>query len=119
MPGGAGPKREREDQELKSRFKKQGRSKGRETQAAARIVHKHRQPDGETQGEKEKNRKGQSPDRGLPVPSYQHTTVSEVPSELPHLSRAQVRELERHERKQKSRKTLLQAFESAVQEQGV
>ena len=67
MPRGSSPKREREYTELKSRFKKEGRYKGREEQVAARIVNKQRKQYGETKGEKEKDRKGQSPDRGLPI----------------------------------------------------
>jgi hypothetical protein len=38
MPCGASPKREHEYKELKSRFKKEGRYKGREEEVASRIV---------------------------------------------------------------------------------
>lgn len=42
MPRGASPKREREYKELKSRFKKEHRYKGREEEVASRIVNKQR-----------------------------------------------------------------------------
>ena len=38
MPRGANPKREREYDELKRRFKRSGRYKGREAEVAARIT---------------------------------------------------------------------------------
>jgi hypothetical protein len=50
MPRGASPKREREYEELKHRFKKEGRYKGRETEVAARIVNKQRAMYGGNQG---------------------------------------------------------------------
>ena len=54
MPRGSSSKREREYNELKSEFKKEGRYKGRETEVAARIVNKQRAQYGETKGEKRK-----------------------------------------------------------------
>lgn len=48
MPAGASPKREREYKELKSKFKKQKRYKGREEEVASRIVNKQRRKAGET-----------------------------------------------------------------------
>jgi hypothetical protein len=48
MPRGASPKREREYEELKGEFKKEGRYKGREEEVAARIVNKQRAQRGET-----------------------------------------------------------------------
>jgi hypothetical protein len=50
MPRGASPKREREFEELKSKFQKSGRYKGRATEVAARIVNKQRAEHGETKG---------------------------------------------------------------------
>jgi hypothetical protein len=50
MPRGASSKREREFQELESRFKKEGRYQGREEEVAARIVNKQRADAGETRG---------------------------------------------------------------------
>src|SRR6476661_4903425 len=103
MPRGSSPKREREYTELKSRFKKEGRYKGREEQVAARIVNKQRKQYGETKGEKEKDRKGQSPDRGLPISGYQHKTISEVRSKLQRLPKKKVKQLESYEKKHKNR----------------
>ena len=56
MPRGASPKREREYNELKREFKKEGRYKGREEEVAARIVNKQRSEYGETKDEKRKDR---------------------------------------------------------------
>lgn len=63
MPRGASPKREREYNELKNKFEQSGRYQGREEEVAARIVNKQRAQHGETQAEKQKDRKGKSPDR--------------------------------------------------------
>jgi hypothetical protein len=75
MPRGASPKREREYEELKSEFKKEGRYKGREEEVASRIVNKQRKQFGETEREKKKDREGKSPDRNLPIKDYQHLTI--------------------------------------------
>jgi hypothetical protein len=48
MPRGAGPKREREYNELKEKFHEEGRYEGREEEVAARIVNKQRAQKGET-----------------------------------------------------------------------
>jgi len=50
MPRGSDPKREREYRELKSKFKHNGRYRGREEEVAARIVNKQRAQRGETKG---------------------------------------------------------------------
>lgn len=113
MPRGASPKREREYKELKCRFKKEGRYKGREEEVASRIVNKQRAQYGETKSEKKKDRAGKSPDRELPISNYQRKTVPEVRSKLRHLSAGNIRQLERYERQHKNRKTLLEAFEQA------
>lgn len=54
MPRGASPKREREYKKLTSRFKKEGRYKGRQKEVAARIVNKQRRRFGETKRQKKK-----------------------------------------------------------------
>jgi hypothetical protein len=48
MPRGASPKREREYEELKEKFKESGRYGGRAEEVAARIVNKQRAEHGET-----------------------------------------------------------------------
>ena len=48
MPTGANPKREHEYQELKGKFRKEGRYPGRAEEVAARIVNKQRAQHGET-----------------------------------------------------------------------
>lgn len=48
MPRGASPKREREYEELKEKFKETGRYGGRAEEVAARIVNKQRAEHGET-----------------------------------------------------------------------
>jgi hypothetical protein len=113
MPAGASAKREREYDELKYRFQKERRYPGREEEVAARIVNKQRSQYGETKEEKAKDRSGQSPDRNLPIRDYQHLTVAQVAGRLRGLSNAQVRQLERYERKHKNRATLLKKLEQA------
>jgi len=54
MPRGASPKREREYEELKSKFKRSGRYGGRAEEVAARIVNKQRAQHGETKTTKKK-----------------------------------------------------------------
>ncbi len=56
MPRGASPKREREYKELKGKFKKEGRYRGRQEEVAARIVNKQRRQKGETKKQKSKSR---------------------------------------------------------------
>ena len=57
MPRGASPKREPEYRKLKTKFKKSGRYKGRETEVAARVVNKQRSERGETKAAKGKKKK--------------------------------------------------------------
>src|SRR5690242_15167468 len=107
MPRGASAKREREYTELKREFEKEGRYKGREEEVAARIVNKQRSQFGETKREKRKDREGKSPDRNLPIENYQHKTSGEVERAIAKLSRSDVQQIERYEKKHKNRKTLL------------
>ncbi len=107
MPRGASPKREREYEELKTKFQRSGRYKGRAKEVAARIVNKQRAQYGETKGEKRKDREGKSPDRDLPIPRYQHLTISELKNKIPHLSSVQKRQVRSYEQKHKNRKGVL------------
>jgi len=111
MPRGASPKREREYEELKSKFKRAGRYKGRAEEVAARIVNRQRAQYGETSGEKEKDREGKSPDRDLPIDNYQHLTMGEVSKKLPSLSKGDLRKIESYEKNHKNRKGVLEAIE--------
>lgn len=99
MPRGASPKREREYKELKQRFKKEGRYKGRETAVAARIVNKQRAQYGETEQEKRKDREGKSPDRNLPISDYQHLTVGQIKKKAERLDPAELRQVRDYEKK--------------------
>lgn len=107
MPRGANSKREREYDELKHKFKKSGRYKGREEEVAARIVNKQRAKFGETKDEKRKDREGRSPDRNLPIRNYQHLTVNEIKPKLARLSESKMKEIRTYERSHKNRKTLM------------
>ena len=60
MPRGASPKREREYNELKGEFKREGRYKGREEEVAARIVNKQRAQAGETKSSTSSSRDNRS-----------------------------------------------------------
>lgn len=113
MPAGASSKREREYEELKTRFRKESRYPGRETQVAARIVNKQRAQYGETKAEQRKDARGESPDRGLPIRDYQHLTVGDVTARLHGLSGAQIRSIEKYEKAHKNRITLLRKLEQA------
>ncbi len=107
MPRGSSRKREREYQELKEDFEREGRYPGREEEVAARIVNKQRAQLRETQSAREEDRHGQAPDRNLAMARYEHLTVAQVTARLGGLSYTQLRALERHERTHKSRSTLL------------
>jgi hypothetical protein len=113
MPRGASPKREREYEELKDKFQKSGRYKGRAKEVAARIVNKQRAQYGETKGEKEKDREGKSPDRNLPIRNYQHLTMSEVKNKIKDLSKSDLKKVESYESKHKDRKGVHDAIERA------
>lgn len=107
MPRGANAKREREYEEMEREFEKEGRYKGREKQVAARIVNKQRAQFGETKREKKKDREGKSPDRDLPIKEYQHKTIDQVTRAIRNVSKDELKEIERYERRHKNRKTLL------------
>jgi hypothetical protein len=110
MPRGASPKREQEFKELESEFKKEHRYPGREEEVAARIVNKQRAQYGETRVEKQKDKEGKSPDRGLPLKDYQSMTIAEVSSRLNELTPAQIRKIRDYELAHKNRKGLLEAI---------
>jgi hypothetical protein len=118
MPRGANAKREREYNELEKRFEKEGRYKGREEEVAARIVNKQRAQYGETKSEKAKDRRGESPDRDLPIRNYQHLTVDKVETKLDKLSKSDIRKIESYEKKHKNRTTLLKKLEDARKNAG-
>ena len=82
MPRGASPRREHEYEELKGKFKRSGRYKGREEEVASRIVNKQRREYGETKGQKAKKRHGQRSDANAPLKNYKELTVSEVKSKI-------------------------------------
>ena len=118
MPRGVGPKREREYEELKGKFVEEGRYKGREEEVAARIVNKQRAQYGETQGEKQKDRQGKSPDRDLPLPRYQHKTIAQIESEIGSLPGEQIRQIKNYEQSHKQRKTLIEKLDRCIDEKG-
>lgn len=107
MPRGSSRKREREYEQLESKFKREGRYAGREEEVAARIVNKQREQFGETKAARTREKTGKAPDRDLPVHEYQHLTVTEISRRLAGLSFREVRKLEQYERAHKNRKTLL------------
>lgn len=107
MPAGASQKREREYEKLKKEFKKEGRYKGREEEVASRIVNKQRSQYGETREEKAKDKQGKSPDRNLPIDSYQKLTISEIDKKLDGLSAAELRKIRSYEADHKNRKSML------------
>jgi hypothetical protein len=111
MPRGANKQREREYNELKREFKKEGRYRGREEEVASRIVNKQRTQFGETKQERAKDRAGASPDRSLPIKDYDGLTVPQVKRRIEDLGPREVRKVESYERKHKNRSTLLEALD--------
>jgi hypothetical protein len=116
MPRGSSPKREKEYEELKEEFKESGRYEGREEEVAARIVNKQRAELGETKEAKAKAKKGQSPDRKLPIPNYSRLTIDEVAKKLDSLTDQEVKEIKSYEQKHKNRKTLLEYIDRSLNE---
>ncbi len=114
MPRGASPKREREYEELKHEFKQSGRYQGREEEVASRIVNKQRAGYGETKGEEAKDRRGESPDRNLPIDNYQHLTVAQVSKKLGDLSKGDLKKIRKYEEKHKDRKGILSAIDKKL-----
>ena len=114
MPAGASQKREREYDELKARFHRSGRYKGREEEVAARIVNKQRAQYGETKAEKRKDREGRSPDRGLPIAEYQRKTIPQIAGELRDLSKGDLRRIRNYETHHKDRKGMLAHIDRAL-----
>jgi hypothetical protein len=113
MPLGSNAKREREYEELKREFKKEGRYRGREKEVAARIVNKQRTQFGETSDAREADRRGRSPDRHLPIEDYDRLTVPQVLRRIERLPARDVRRIEAYERRHKNRSTLLEALDRA------
>jgi len=115
MPRGATAEREREYEELVNEFKEEGRYEGREEEVAARIVNKQRAEFGETQGAKEADRRGESPDRHLPLKNYDGMTVEEVTAKLDSLSADECRQIRDYERKHRNRATLTEEFDRRME----
>ncbi|HOA72134.1 MAG TPA: hypothetical protein PL151_15160 [Phycisphaerae bacterium] len=114
MPNFGSDKREREYEKLKKRFRKSGRYGNRAEQVAARIVNKQRSQYGETKEEKQKDRTGRSPDRGLPIHDYQRLTVPQIKGKLDGCSTQQLRQIKKYEQSHKARKTLLAEIDSRM-----
>ena len=114
MPRGASPKREREYEELKSKFQKSGRYGKRAPQVAARIVNKQRAQYGETKGEKEEEKQGKNPDRNLPLDHYRHLTIAQLKSRLKSLSKSDLKKVKKYEENHKSRKGAIAAIDAEL-----
>lgn len=114
MPAGASPKREGEYKKLEHRFKQEGRYRGREEEVAARIVNKQRSQYGETREEKQKDKEGRSPDRGLPIKDYQTLTIPQIRGQLDALSRKDIEKIRSYESAHKNRKGLLAALDALL-----
>lgn len=115
MPAGASPRREAEYRKLEHRFKQEGRYKGREEEVASRIVNKQRSQYGETREEKQKDKQGRSPDRGLPIRDYQTLTIPQVRSRLDALSKKDLEKIRAYESGHKNRKGLLSLLDRRLQ----
>lgn len=111
MPRGASPKREKEYEELKEKFKESGRYKGRETEVASRIVNKQRAMYGETKEDKKQEKEGTNPDRDLPIEHYRRLKIGQVEEKAKKLSPKQIDKVEQYEKKHKGRKGAMEALE--------
>lgn len=111
MPAGASKKREREYKKLKKKFTEHGRYNGREEEVASRIVNKQRKQYGETKKAKSKDKRGESPDKGLPIDNYDHLTAGQVKQRRKNLSGQEKRKIRQYEKKHKNRNTVLSAIE--------
>ncbi len=100
MPREVDPRRERQYQELKSKFKREGRYRGREEEMAARTVTKQpslrRRPVARAE---------------VPISNYERLTVDQVKRRLGRLSETEVKRVKRYELSHKKRKTLLAEIE--------
>jgi hypothetical protein len=114
MPAGASQKREGEYRKLEHRFKQEGRYKGREEEVAARIVNKQRAQYGETREEKQKDKQGRSPDRGLPIKDYQTLTIPQVRAKLEGLSPKSIEKIRSYEASHKNRKGLMAILDARL-----
>lgn len=108
MPRGSSPKREREYEDLKDQFQKEGRYPGRAKEVAARIVNKQRAQYGETKEEKAKDKRGESPDRNLPIPHYQRLTIAQIKSKAGDLPAGDKKKVAAYEKQHKNRKGVLE-----------
>lgn len=115
MPQGANPEREREYEHLVKEFKEEGRYEGREEEVAARIVNKQRADYGETQEAQELDRRGESPDRNLPVENYEGMNIEEVLAHVDGLDRKQLRQILTYEKKHLNRTTLIEELERRME----
>lgn len=115
MPRGASRKREREYNELKEQFHRSGRYGRRADEVAARIVNKQRAQYGETKDEKEGEKKGQNPDKNLPLDHYRHLTISHLKPRLTSLSKGDLRKVEKYEQQHKNRKGALDAIHAELE----
>lgn len=116
MPRGASAKREHEYKKLESKFEKEHRYPGREKEVAARIVNKQRKMYGETRDELQKDARGQSPDRNLPLPNFQKLTLRQVERKMESLSDAELRKIRSYELDHKHRKGLLTKIDRKLSE---
>lgn len=114
MPRGASPKREREYEELKHKFRRSGRYGNRAAEVAARIVNKQRAQYGETKGEKREDKQGTNPDQKLPLDHYRHLTIAQLKPRLQALSKADLKRIKRYEERHKARKGAIAAIESEL-----
>jgi hypothetical protein len=112
MPRGASPKREKEYEELKEKFQKSGRYKGREEEVASRIVNKQRAEYGETKEDKQQEKEGTNQNRDLPIEHYRRLKVPQVEKKAKQLSPKKIDKVEQYEKNHKSRKGAIEALES-------
>lgn len=99
MPRGANPKRGREYGEPEKELEREGRHEGREEEVAARMVDEQRA--------RAKEKRRESPGRGLPIVGLEDLAVPDIVAQLDRLSHQELRSVEAYERGHKDRRTLL------------
>jgi hypothetical protein len=107
MPRGSEIQCEQEYEKLKEEFHLQHRYMGREEEVAARIVNKQRSQHSETRAQEEDDLQNKSPDRELPIASYDRLDVDQIVAKLGGLRHQDLNTIKRYELKHNHRKTLL------------
>jgi hypothetical protein len=99
-------KRVNDGEELKQSHKPDSNKKREE--ASVRIVRREDGRFASTKKVKEEEKKGEPPERNLPVADYDNLTVDQVSQKLDSLSREELERVKSYEQEHKKRRTLIE-----------